>query len=107
MSVCSNPTHTPEKNPECRACQATMYDLFPDWDQAVARAKAAGKFKCKCGFVYYLTTNMCPLCCRVLKGEKITETTTEDTESGSGKKPERKTSPLSLLGEALCRIFHW
>lgn len=40
-------------------------------DPAVARAKAAGEFKCKCGFVYYLTTDTCPLCNRVKKGHKL------------------------------------
>jgi hypothetical protein len=69
--ICSaHATSDPKAHPECAACQATMYDIFPDWDEAVKRAEAAGKFQCVCGFVYYLTTNMCPLCCRVLKGQK-------------------------------------
>ena len=35
---------------------------FPDWDKKAAEAEAAGLTTCKCGFEYYLTTDICPLC---------------------------------------------
>lgn len=47
----------------CRLCNASPRDLFPDWDQKLAKAKAAGEHKCSaCGFVYYKTTFTCPGC---------------------------------------------
>ena len=60
-----------DNDPNCATCQATMKDLFPDWDKKVAEAIKAGRFQCICNFVYYLTTASCPLCSRVLEGKKL------------------------------------
>ncbi len=50
-------------NDKCKLCHVTPHDLFPDWDQKVAEAEAAGEVKCfVCGFKYFATTNNCPLC---------------------------------------------
>lgn len=49
--------------PNCRLCNLTPRDLFPDWDEKLAEAKAAGEHTCEgCGFVYYKTAEFCPLC---------------------------------------------
>lgn len=46
----------------CLACEAKPEDLFPDWQEMLAEAHAAGKHTCDCGFEFYKTTNICPLC---------------------------------------------
>jgi hypothetical protein len=49
--------------PGCAACGATPHDLFPDWDEKVAKAEAAGTYRCdNCAFVFYKTTAHCPSC---------------------------------------------
>ena len=50
----------------CRLCSVTPDDFFgPIWRQKVAEAEASGKHACEgCGLVFYLTIDMCPLCCR-------------------------------------------
>ena len=50
-------------DPDCAACQAEPRDLFPDWDEKLAEAEAAGRIHCpECGYEFYLTTRDCPLC---------------------------------------------
>jgi hypothetical protein len=46
----------------CRLCNTDIREVFPDYDQKVAEAKAAGTHVCECGFEYYKTTDTCPLC---------------------------------------------
>jgi hypothetical protein len=60
--ICS--AHHPDMGPVegCAACHATPHDLFPDWDEAVARAEAAGTAVCACGFEFYRTVDFCPKC---------------------------------------------
>lgn len=60
MSLCSA-HRTPE--PDCRLCQAKPSDLFPDWDEKKAQAESTGMHTCaKCGFVFYKTSCICPMC---------------------------------------------
>lgn len=60
LSICS--AHI-DPDPNCKLCQATPHDLFPDWDDATAEAEIAGTMKCKhCGFDFYRTTLTCPAC---------------------------------------------
>lgn len=54
----------PEPEPGCAACAADIRDAFPYYDEMVARAEAAGRHTCECGFVYFKTTRICPLCCK-------------------------------------------
>lgn len=47
----------------CVACNSSPRDLFPDWDEKLAEAEAAGTHKCTgCGFVFYRTVDVCPKC---------------------------------------------
>ena len=63
--LCSRHKH---HEPGCRLCNTSPTDIFPNWEQKVAEAEAAGKHRCMgCGFVYYLTVNACPKCCRPAK----------------------------------------
>jgi hypothetical protein len=62
MSMCSK--HS-QKRPDCRLCNTDPRDVFPNWDEKLARAKAAGIEHCLgCGFDYYRTTSSCPKCGR-------------------------------------------
>lgn len=65
--ICSAHRHN---DPTCAACQAHPRDIFSNWDEMVEEAKVAGLFKCVCGFDYYLTTDRCPLCNRILEGTR-------------------------------------
>lgn len=47
---------------DCKLCNSDVRDLFPDWNDKVAEAEAAGSVTCECGFEYYLTVNDCPMC---------------------------------------------
>jgi len=51
----------------CDLCHASPADLFPDWEERLAEAKAAGLHTCeRCSFEYYqyyFTSHICPLCC--------------------------------------------
>jgi hypothetical protein len=53
-----------DKVPGCAACEATIYDLLPNYDRLIAEAEVAGRHTCECGFVYFKTTYMCPKCYR-------------------------------------------
>lgn len=60
LSLCS--IHR-DPDPNCKLCQATPKDIFPDWDDATAQAEVAGLTKCKkCGFEFYRTVTSCPAC---------------------------------------------
>ena len=60
VSICS--AHR-TRDMECPRCWVNIYNMFPDYDQKVAEAEAAGKYMCcKCNFVYYKTTDICPSC---------------------------------------------
>lgn len=59
--ICSVHRHT---EPGCPACHAHPRDLFPDFDERLAEAEAAGEHKCECGFTYYRTVDSCPACYR-------------------------------------------
>jgi hypothetical protein len=53
------------KDPSCKACNSTIYDLFSKEvvDDMNRRAEAAGEINCSyCGFRFYATTSMCPAC---------------------------------------------
>lgn len=53
-------------NPDCPACKATVYDLFPNWDEMHAKALAAWLHTCeRCSFEYYKTVDSCPKCNKV------------------------------------------
>lgn len=64
--ICS--AHNGEEPVEgCDACQSTPAQLLGitenEWDTAVVYAEACGRHICtKCGFVYYKTVELCPLC---------------------------------------------
>lgn len=50
-------------DPSCKLCRTHPRELFPNWDAKVKEAQAAGTMKCrKCGFEFYLTTDICPKC---------------------------------------------
>lgn len=59
MSICSA-HQTPD--PNCRLCQIKAKDVLPNYAEKHAEAEAAGEHTCECGFVYYKTTDSCPLC---------------------------------------------
>jgi rubrerythrin len=62
MSICS--AHK-VLDPNCKLCQSTPEDLFGKdvWNRMKAEAEVAGEHRClKCGFLFYKTTNNCPLC---------------------------------------------
>lgn len=59
--ICSHHRHF---DPNCHLCKATPHNLFPDWDEKEAEAKAAGTHDCSCGFTYYRTVDRCPKCGR-------------------------------------------
>jgi hypothetical protein len=81
VSICS--AHQ-KPDPNCRLCQLHPRDLFPDWDKKVAEAEAAGTIKCrKCGFEFYLTTDICPKCCASAKPEVLMQVTTCNLELSS------------------------
>jgi uncharacterized OB-fold protein len=63
-SICS--LHR-DNNPDCPMCQASPTDLFPDYHEKLAEAEAAGRYTCRCGFVYYRTVDYCPLCSRPME----------------------------------------
>ena len=63
--VCSR--HMDTCDPDCPACNTTIRELLPDYDKKHAEALAAGQHTCICGFTYYFTTNLCPLCCTYTK----------------------------------------
>jgi hypothetical protein len=80
-------------DPSCRLCQTHPRELFPNWDAKVAEAKAAGTLKCrKCGFEFYLTTDMCPKCCATAKPEVLLAVS---------------TCNLSLASEVLWFVNEW
>lgn len=54
-----------EAEPGCDLCAVDIRDALPDYDEVLARAEAAGRHKCECGFVYFKTTNTCPLCSKI------------------------------------------
>lgn len=58
--ICSKHRH---HEPGCRLCGLEPRDVLPDYDRKCAEAKAAGEYQCaNCEFVYYRTTDLCPLC---------------------------------------------
>jgi hypothetical protein len=70
-NMCSN--HHPSRGPVegCVLCHTHPRDVFPDWDQKLAEAKARGKATCEyCEFVRYRSseplTEMCPKCQRYI-----------------------------------------
>lgn len=47
----------------CVQCEADPRDMFPNWDDMIAAAEAAGRYTChNCKFVYFKTTDTCPSC---------------------------------------------
>lgn len=65
MTICSK--HR-EPVDGCKLCQVTARDVLPDYDAKLAEAKLAGSHKCEhCGFIYYLTSDVCPKCSRQFK----------------------------------------
>ncbi len=59
MSICSK--HQ-KHQADCKLCNSSPRDLFPDWDEKVAEAESEGLYCCVCGYGYYLTTDHCPVC---------------------------------------------
>lgn len=64
MSVCS--IHR-TKDPDCPICKAKIWEVLniaeDEWNAIQARAEEAGTYKClHCGFEYYKTIDLCPLC---------------------------------------------
>jgi hypothetical protein len=53
-------------DPSCSLCQAHPRDIFPNWDEKLKQAKAAGTVKCSnCGFEFFRTVIACPKCNRI------------------------------------------
>lgn len=46
----------------CPSCGDPLRYHIEGWDEAKARAIAAGEHTCECGFTYYKTTDSCPKC---------------------------------------------
>jgi len=57
-----------DHDPGCPMCCADIRDVFPDYDEKVAEAEAAGLHLCACGFEHYRTVSFCPRCSRNLPG---------------------------------------
>jgi hypothetical protein len=59
-------------HPACKLCHTHPRELFPNWDEKVAEAEAAGTTKCaKCGFEFFLTVDMCPKCAMAARPEVL------------------------------------
>jgi hypothetical protein len=59
--------------PSCQLCKADVRDLVPDYARLVDEAERAGTRVCafgSCRFVFYRTTNCCPLCGRIQPEER-------------------------------------
>jgi hypothetical protein len=51
------------RDPDCKACSTEPEDIFPDWEEKLAEAEAAGEVTCTaCRFIYYAVVDRCPLC---------------------------------------------
>lgn len=60
--ICSAHQH---HEPGCPRCEADVRDLIPGYDRLVDEAERAGTRVCSvgtCRFVFYRTTDLCPLC---------------------------------------------
>ena len=99
MSLCSR-HHA--YDPHCYLCNKQPEDLFgkDSWNNALKRAEASGTSTCSnCEFVYYNTTNCCPVC-----GSKDKEAI-KMIEVNTDNKPNKisiviKTGKNSALGES-------
>lgn len=52
-------------DPGCKLCNTDVRELLPDYDQKADEAERAGTRVCEfreCRFVFYRTTDCCPLC---------------------------------------------
>jgi rubrerythrin len=58
--ICSKHQHF---EPGCRLCAIDIRDALPGYEKKLAEAKAAGEHTCEeCGFVYFKTIDVCPMC---------------------------------------------
>lgn len=59
-SLCS---YHKEYDRDCTLCNLTPEDIFPDYPEKLAQAKASGLCVCgKCDFTYYKNAQTCPKC---------------------------------------------
>jgi hypothetical protein len=58
--LCS--THR-KADPDCALCKAHPREIFPNWDEKLKEAQAAGTTRCSaCSFEYFRTVLSCPKC---------------------------------------------
>jgi hypothetical protein len=57
--ICSAHAHY---EPGCRLCNVSIERALPGYKRKLAEAQAAGEHTCKCGFTYYKTIDVCPMC---------------------------------------------
>jgi hypothetical protein len=55
-------SHHRHHDSECKLCNTSIQEIFPDYERQVKIAEEAGEVECACGFLFYKTTPTCPLC---------------------------------------------